>query len=319
MKRNLIGQKFNRLTVIDKAPDYVSPSGTHFVQWKCRCECGNEIVTREHALLSGHTKGCGRKHRRYEDLTGKKFGKLTVLSQAEDEITSKGRQIRWLCRCECGNEIITRGTSLRNGHTRSCGCLHSEAAMGIGLIDITGQKFGKWTVLYENGRLREPMGRLVPLWHCRCECGTERDLRAGTLRQGLSLSCGCYKYERLKMLSGQGFKMSKAEVCVNSYLSMNNFYYESQKIYSDLKSDSGYPLSYDFLVYKNGKPFLLIECQGKQHYEPVEYFGGEKQFLIQQKNDAYKKNYAKEHNIPLLEIPYTYNNDLIIQLLKSHL
>lgn len=62
-----------------------------------------------------------------EDLTGKIFGKLTVLHQVEDYIDSKGRhESQWLCECSCENHTqkIIRGDSLRrkNG-TKSCGCL----------------------------------------------------------------------------------------------------------------------------------------------------------------------------------------------------
>lgn len=316
--RNLVGQKFHHLTVIELADDYVSPKGVHYRQWRCKCDCGTEVITRETALISGHTKGCGQKHRTYQDMTGQRFGKLVVLEQAEDEITKKGmRHIRWLCKCDCGNEIVTRGTALRSGHTRSCGCAHSEAAMGIGLQDITGQKFGRWTVLYENGRLKEPRGRLVPLWHCRCDCGEERDLRAGTLKRGLSLSCGCYKYDRLSEIAKQGTRSSHLEKVVNDYLQQYGYYYEPQKIFPDLRSESGYPLSYDFLVYVDGVPSVLIECQGKQHYEPVEYFGGEKQFIIQKYNDKLKRDYANKIGFDFLEIPYILSDCDIVELLES--
>lgn len=49
---------------------------------------------------------------------------------------------------------------------------------------------------------------------------------------------------------------------------------------------------------------VLLECNGKQHYKPIEYFGGEEKFKIQQEHDERKRKYAKEHNIKLLEIPY---------------
>lgn len=315
MKENLLGQTFGLLTVIGEAPDYVDSKNRHVTRWLCRCTCGKEVITRASSLKSGHTKGCGQKHRQFEDLTGKKFGHLTVIERVEN----KGLYVMWRCKCDCGNETVTRATSLKNGHTRSCGCAHSDGAMGIGLQDITGQKFGRWTVLYENGRLKEPRGRLVTLWHCRCECGTERDLRSGTLKSGLSLSCGCFKYEQLSKLAAQGFGISKAEQVVNTYLQSLKLYYEPQKIYSDLKSKSGYPLSYDFLVYLQGKPYILIECQGVQHYRPVEYFGGEKQFRIQQENDRLKRKYAMKISLPLVEIPYTCKTDeFIIQLLKPY-
>lgn len=57
------------------------------------------------------------------DLTGQKFGRLTVISKAENPSEA---HIKWLCKCECGNFITTRGTSLRSGITKSCGCLVSD-------------------------------------------------------------------------------------------------------------------------------------------------------------------------------------------------
>ena len=62
---------------------------------------------------------------KYKDLTGKKFGKLTVIKRAPDRTTPKGdRKIMWLCNCECGNEnVIVYGGDLRSEHTKSCGCL----------------------------------------------------------------------------------------------------------------------------------------------------------------------------------------------------
>lgn len=64
-------------------------------------------------------------------------------------------------------------------------------------------------------------------------------------------------------------------------------------------------LRYDFGVYDDaGNLKCLIECQGEQHYEPVEEFGGETQFSAQKKNDDLKREYAKNIGIPLYEIPY---------------
>ena len=59
----------------------------------------------------------------YIDLTGQKFGRLTVIRKAENPSEA---HIKWLCECECGNFITTRGTSLRSGITKSCGCLVSD-------------------------------------------------------------------------------------------------------------------------------------------------------------------------------------------------
>jgi hypothetical protein len=59
------------------------------------------------------------------DIAGKRYGRLQVISR-----TNNNRQgtARWACRCDCGAQITILGSSLRNGHTKSCGCLQSERA-----------------------------------------------------------------------------------------------------------------------------------------------------------------------------------------------
>lgn len=64
-----------------------------------------------------------------DDLTGMTFSRLTVIQQAEDYVTPMGTHVaRWLCKCSCGslNPIIVEGSKLKNGHTKSCGCLQRE-------------------------------------------------------------------------------------------------------------------------------------------------------------------------------------------------
>jgi hypothetical protein len=58
-----------------------------------------------------------------KDLTGQKFGELTVIQRAEND--KKGRT-QWLCQCDCGKQKIIRGSSLTFGNTKSCGCLSIE-------------------------------------------------------------------------------------------------------------------------------------------------------------------------------------------------
>jgi hypothetical protein len=61
------------------------------------------------------------------------------------------------------------------------------------LIDLTGRRFGRWTVL---GRANHNDAHKKPLWCCRCECDTVRLVTGGNLRSSLSQSCGCLKSER---------------------------------------------------------------------------------------------------------------------------
>ena len=68
--------------------------------------------------------------------------------------------------------------------------------------------------------------------------------------------------------------------------------------------DNETPLRFDFAVYKEGKLFAFLECQGEQHYKPIAEFGGKRRFNIQQRNDEEKRKYAKEKEIKLIEISY---------------
>lgn len=57
--------------------------------------------------------------------------------------------------------------------------------------DLTGQRFGRWTVLYQAESRRDSRGYPLVMWHCLCDCGVEKDVLGETLRNGRSKSCGC--------------------------------------------------------------------------------------------------------------------------------
>ena len=70
------------------------------------------------------------------ELTGQRYGKLTVLHRAEN---IDGRTA-WVCRCDCGNETIVKTYHLRCGHTKTCGCQHSKSKdnpLGLTFVDGT--------------------------------------------------------------------------------------------------------------------------------------------------------------------------------------
>lgn len=83
----------------------------------------------------------------FEDLTGRKFGRLTVVGRGEDYINPKGkRRPRWICQCECGGTSLTQTPALKNGKATSCGCKRRELAqekireMNKGnILDIIGE------------------------------------------------------------------------------------------------------------------------------------------------------------------------------------
>lgn len=61
------------------------------------------------------------------DLTGKRFGRLTVIERTEDHVAKSGRKrVMWRCVCDCGNETVVAGDNLRDGRIKSCGCYGIE-------------------------------------------------------------------------------------------------------------------------------------------------------------------------------------------------
>lgn len=137
IQNSIIGQKFNRLTVIDRDKKYI-----------CQCECGNIVKVVRAKLISGHTKSCGCWRRDnakmiYNDLTGQKFGRLTVLYKTDKR---KQRKIIWHCLCDCGNECDILSTRFNNG-TNSCGCIRNEmssARLKQYMAEHTGPKHHNW-------------------------------------------------------------------------------------------------------------------------------------------------------------------------------
>jgi hypothetical protein len=123
-RREMMGNKYGRLTVLSMEGERVT--GRH-PRWRCICDCGNKCVRSATALRNGREPSCGcaaREHQRAKnDLTGKVFGKLTVIGC--EEHSNKKRHIMWNCVCECGAEVIIAGTELRSGQL-SCGCLRLE-------------------------------------------------------------------------------------------------------------------------------------------------------------------------------------------------
>lgn len=112
------------------------------------------------------------------NITGQKFNMLTAIEPTEKR-NSEG--VMWLCKCDCGNECYVSAKSLRNGNTKSCGCLKTKKD------NIAGQKFGRLTAL-------KPLGinkGTSTTWLCKCDCGNETKAEIRSLRSGNTRSCGC--------------------------------------------------------------------------------------------------------------------------------
>lgn len=121
---------------------------------------------------------------------------------------------------------------------------------------------------------------------------------------GFSYSVSLYSF-----LHGQGCpkcKSSHGELKVRKYLMENNFTFIEQK---SIKANSIKKLRLDFYLEVGEKKFA-IEYNGKQHYEPVDFFGGEEAYYSQKKRDEKKKEYCEQNNIELIIIPYNDESSL---------
>ena len=186
MKIDLTGQKFNDLTVIKKADFEKYKSNT---TWECKCNCGTITYATTHELLTDKKKSCGcRRHRPHITLIGKKFNHLTVIGKSE--VAKKTNNITWKCKCDCGSITTATTSDLQNGHKKSCGCIKNKP----NAKDLTGQRFGRLTVIKRNGTNQHRRA----IWRCKCDCGKYKDVCAAELLSGNTKSCGCWFKEKHK-------------------------------------------------------------------------------------------------------------------------
>lgn len=181
---NLKGRVFGLLTVL--AEHGKDKNGKRL--WKCRCACGNEKIAETSSLTRGHTKSCGCLRHKKQDLVGQKFGMLTVIARSQ---TAKRGHILWKCVCECGNEKDVRGSYLKSGSRKSCGCLNKNRFL-FQAENLDGQRFGRLIVL-KIVRANKAGSH----WLCQCDCGNKKVIAAKNLKQGYTKSCGCFKKEMI--------------------------------------------------------------------------------------------------------------------------
>lgn len=222
---------------------------------------------------------------------GTKVGRLTIIDNEKKD----GKQY-YKCECECGNIKMVAREHLKDGSTKSCGCLKKELTSERSKTNIPiGSKFGHLTVLKELNK-RDNQGLIMYL--CQCECGNTKEVASYYLVKNITTSCGC-KNE------------SKGEQKIKEILLSNNFFFEQQKTFDNCKFlDTNYPAYFDF--YVNNK--YIIEYDGSQHFK---YKGSgwntEEHLIKTQEHDNYKNQYCFEHNIPIIRIPYTHLNDICLE------
>lgn len=228
------------------------------------------------------------------DLVGKKFGRLTVIQDTLER--AKDGCVIWKCQCDCGNFCEKSTKLLNTGHAKSCGCLHIESARQRGVnscIDLTGRIFGKLTVLRKSNNR---CGTCVK-WICKCQCGNVTEVSSQNLLKNLTKSCGCIKY-------------SIGEKNISFILDENNILYKKEYCIKELGNKR-----FDFAILNNKNEVVrLIEYDGPQHYRDTKFFDD---YTLERRKemDSQKNNWAKEHKIPLVRIPYWERDKITLEML----
>lgn len=131
---DLTGHRYGKLTV---SGYHAGGGGTSGAYWDCLCDCGESTIVRGKDIRLGTTSSCGCAKREVAAKTvdlpwrgtaveaGQRYGNLVV----GDLEGSRDGMRYFNCTCDCGEKTTVRGTLLRNGQTKSCGCLKRSAWM----------------------------------------------------------------------------------------------------------------------------------------------------------------------------------------------
>lgn len=274
------------------------------------------------------------------DETGNKYGKWTVLKYIPPkERTEKNKNLSWLAQCECGTTRPIRISDLRNGKSKSCGCVNR-----LNRKIVLGKKYGKITPIEQ---LTNRHGNPIEQYRCICDCGKEvvfpSDLIGKKKNCGCSFGEGFSKYtdcigqrfgklvvikdsEKKDKNGKRAYRIYRCDcgnICEVQYRHLVSGHTQScgciesfgeecvKQILEDKKisyirqykikdcKDKNF-LPFDFAIFINNK-MALIEVQGKQHYNSNLLFWSEDLVL----HDKIKQEFCKERNISFLILDYS--------------
>lgn len=218
---------------------------------------------------------------RAKNIIGQKFGLLTPLFRVKG---TNARKTYFACKCDCGEYAVIESSHLKDGHTKSCGCLDHP--------DLTGKVFGLLTVIKRTNEKGSGAK-----WLCQCICGNQTEVTTGDLLTNHSASCGKHK-------------ISKGEEKIKNILIQYNIVFETQKTFETCRfPNTNAKAKFDFYLPQFN---LLIEFDGEQHfqYKNNKGWNNKENFEKTQFRDNYKTQWCKENNIKLKRIPY-YDYDKI--------
>ena len=279
------GMRFGRQTILNKDPE---KHPDRYVYQICKCDCGTIKAVKGSNLKKGSSLSCGclrndlTSKNKTIDLTGQKFGHLTVLKKYEEK-DKKTTAAYQECQCDCGNPNIkiVRGTHLRLGEVTSCGIcvnLNKDLPKEHDYLQLLDYDF------------------IAKKYNIKCKnCGAIVKMTSDNYKK--AKSCGCIK--------------SFGEQLISDILNKNNIPFIKEATFKNCISTT-YNRPYRFDFYVNNQ--YIIEYDGEQHFKIGNgVYNNSEKFKITQLHDEYKNQWCKENNIPLIRIPYTHLKDLCIE------
>ena len=243
---DITGKHFERLTVLFPV------NSNNKKKWLCQCSCGNEVVVGYNNLTMNNTKSCGclqkdiasknwEEYRNNKNYIGQQFGRLTVV----EFVNVEKNEAIYRFRCTCGNIIETSLHSVKEGNTKSCGCLKKDYINSY-KTDIIGKKFGHLLVqsyvginAYGNSDFK-----------CLCDCGETVIVSRNSLLTKHTQSCGCARYPTVD-LTGKKF----------NHLTVISFSHStSHKVFWNCLCDCGKATVVRGDYLKKWKNYLLWLC-----------------------------------------------------------
>ena len=214
-----------------------------------------------------------------QDLTGMRFGKLTVVKMLYNY--NGTHRTKCLCRCDCGNECIRTAYNLKHSELSSCGCAKKEVVIKSFGKDINGMKFGRLLVIETLWNENPPRVK------CLCDCGNTIIARKNDVQQLHTQSCGCYQ-------SDQTSKANEVD-------------------YTNVISDYGVKMISQYEKNNTGQWIWECECGncGNHFYDiPARVLNGHVRScgcLKRSSNEMFITNFLKANNIDYID-QYTFDD-----------
>lgn len=258
--------------------------------YQCKCKCGLVQFIDEFHFLE-------KKHRYCTEAANHNFVYQSAAYPTMAECGLKIRQKENLL--DSYKRVPDKNYDIDFTHT-----FHES----LEVLECIDEHYEKLTSWYDKRKKGGGTYTVYKLYKCRCYlCGKEKEVNCSQFFINPPTDYGYTAYNGY--YSGaycDCHKISSFQWIVNKILKENDISYRVEVSFPNLYGVGNTNLlRYDFSVLnEDGTIKCLIECQGEQHYKPVDEFGGEVQFEMQKKNDELKRKYAAEHGLTLLEIPY---------------